>query len=173
MALVALGGAAITGSAFASLFAHEDARCWEFTTYEDGRTEWRSVVVLPPEEVRREMEEQGVVLPPDARIGPSAGMLGPLPQGVVGHGSMCTSDVITNGEAARSLGMLMAGMAGLGAVWAAGSGRRRPLVGLVVLSISVSAGLGSTIHYAYLLGPAVLLAGGLLAMAIPPGKRDT
>lgn len=166
LVLVACGAAIIIGSSVASLSAHEDARCWQLIQYKDGRTEWQSVAVRSPEEIRRELQALGLPLPPpEAMIGPSAvARVDPLPEGAVSEGGGCTSDIITLLEAARGMGLLVAGVAGLGALWAGGVERWRLSLALAIAGIGGAVGFGLGLHWAYLIGPLVLLTGNLLSL---------
>ncbi|MDY6911120.1 MAG: hypothetical protein SVM79_01995 [Chloroflexota bacterium] len=149
-ALIALGLTVIVGSALLSLFSHDDPRCWEFIAWADGRTEWRSMPVPSSSE-----EAPG--------LWGFTPRIGPLPDGAVSQRSHCTSNVITPSEAGRGLGLLLAGIAGLGAMWAIENGRRRFFVVLSISGTAVAIGIALTLHPAYLIGPLLILAGNLLA----------
>ena len=91
VALGAIIGAALIGGSFFTLFLRDDARCWEFTEYNDGRATWRSVPV------------------------PATGPSGPIsllaaPEDAISQEAFCLSDVITPSEALGGLGGLAVGL---------------------------------------------------------------
>ncbi len=90
--LGAIGAAAFIVASFLVLFLRDDARCWELTRYNDGRTEWQSIAV------------------PLAGAGIN---VGPVPENATSREARCSSDVITWPEALGSLGLLAVGLTGL------------------------------------------------------------
>ena len=91
-ALGAIGAAAFIVASFMVLFLRDDARCWQLTRYDDGRTEWQSIAVPLP----------------------GAGIsVDPAPENATIREARCSSDVITWPEALGSLGLLAVGLIGL------------------------------------------------------------
>ena len=91
LVLLAVASSMIIVAAFLALYRGDDARCWQFVEYADGRTVWSSVSV-----------------PAGGADGPHT--LPPLPEGAVGSGGSCTSDIITPSEALFGLGIWCAGI---------------------------------------------------------------
>ena len=89
--LLAIASSLIIVVAFLSLYRSDDARCWRFLEYADGHTVWSNAPV-----------------PPGGAGGPHT--LPPLPEGAVGSGFNCTSDIITPSEALAGLGLWCAGI---------------------------------------------------------------
>jgi hypothetical protein len=114
LALGSLASAALAPYSFLQLFSGPDEqRCWDRTTYADGRTEWRV--------------SEDVNSSPNILSGPPQDQPAP---GVVSEGGMCTSDIVTNAEGVRSLAAWSLGAGGLAVVWLAGLAfRPRPPVG--------------------------------------------
>ena len=80
ISLSAVASSMIIVAAFLALYRGDDARCWQFVEYADGRTVWSSVPVPPGGE------------------------------GAVVSGGSCTSNIITPSEALFGLGIWCAGI---------------------------------------------------------------
>ncbi len=91
LVLLAIASSLTIVAAFLALYTGDDARCWRFLEYADGRTVWSSISV-----------------PAGGADGPHT--LPPLSEGAVGSGVNCTSDIITSSEALFGLGIWCAGI---------------------------------------------------------------
>ena len=89
--LPAIASGLIIVTAFLALYRSDDARCWRFWEYADGGAVW-----------------SGVPVPAGGADGPHT--LTPLPEGAVGGGVNCTSDIITPFEALAGLGIWCVGI---------------------------------------------------------------
>ncbi len=106
LSVAAVGSSTLLPYGFFRLFSGPpEQHCWETVRYADGRVETR---------------ERVDTVPGEGGMGMSFGAQAP---GVTSQQGHCVSDVATLAEAAQGVGFWAIGMAGLGAVWVAGSRR--------------------------------------------------
>ena len=98
--LILLAISIIIGSSCYILFAGEDPRCWEFTTYGD-KAEWKMLEDEVPANNGHDFKIPSI---------------GPLHEGVTRQGVTCVDNIITNHEAGLALAMLLFAST-LGFVW--------------------------------------------------------